>query len=131
MSVHTEEQGSSLDTVKLVIAIALLLAGIVGFYYFENWQGQPVSVLFRVLGLLAAVGASVAVALSSLSGKRLLSFMQDSRLEVRKMVWPTRAETLQTTLMVMVIVIILSIFLWGVDSLLGWGVRSLLGGGGV
>ncbi len=131
MSVHTEEQGSSLDTVKLVIAIALLLAGIVGFYYFENWQGQPVSVLFRVLGLLAAVGAGVAVALSSLSGKRLLSFMQDSRLEVRKMVWPTRAETLQTTLMVMVIVIILSIFLWGVDSLLGWGVRSLLGGGGV
>jgi preprotein translocase subunit SecE len=131
MSVHTEEQGSSLDTVKLVIAITLLFAGIVGFYYFENWQGQPVSVLFRVLGLLVAVGAGVAVALSSLAGKRLLSFMQDSRLEVRKMVWPTRAETLQTTLMVMVIVIILSIFLWGVDSLLGWGVRSLLGGGGV
>ncbi|WGZ93795.1 MAG: preprotein translocase subunit SecE [Candidatus Thiothrix putei] len=131
MSVHTEEQGSSLDTVKLIIAVALLLAGIVGFYYFENWQGQPVSVLFRVLGLLVIVGAGVAVALSSLSGRRLLSFMRDSRLEVRKMVWPTRAETLQTTLMVMVIVIILSIFLWGVDSLLGWGVKSLLGGGGV
>jgi preprotein translocase subunit SecE len=131
MSVHTEEQGSSLDTVKLVISIALLVLGIVGFYYFENWQGQPVSLLLRVLGLLAIVGIAVAVALSSLSGKRLLGFMKDARLEVRKMVWPTRAETMQTTLMVMVIVLILSIFLWGVDSLLGWGVKSMLGGGSV
>lgn len=128
MSVQTEEQGSSLDTVKLVVSLALLLAGIVAFYYFENWQGQPVSLLLRVLGLLLAVGVGAAIALSSLSGKRLLGFMKDSRLEVRKMVWPTRAETLQTTLMVMVIVVILSIFLWGVDSLLGWGVKSLLGG---
>lgn len=128
MSVQTEEQGSSLDTVKLVVSLALLLAGIVAFYYFESWQGQPVSLLLRVLGLLLAVGVGAAIALSSLSGKRLLGFMKDSRLEVRKMVWPTRAETLQTTLMVMVIVVILSIFLWGVDSLLGWGVKSLLGG---
>lgn len=128
MSVHTEEQGSSLDTVKLVIALALLIAGIAGFYYFETWQGEPVSVLLRVLGLLIVGGIGAVVALSSRSGKRLLGFMKDSRLEVRKMVWPTRAETLQTTLMVMVIVLILSIFLWGVDSLLGWGVKSLLGG---
>lgn len=128
MSVHTEEQGSSLDTVKLVIALALLVAGIAGFYYFETWQGEPVLVLFRVLGLLVVGGLAAVVALSSQGGKRLLAFMKDSRLEVRKMVWPTRAETLQTTLMVMVIVLILSIFLWGVDSLLGWGVKSLLGG---
>ncbi len=132
MSVNTEEQGSSLDTVKLVVSLALLIAGIAGFYYFESWQGQPVSVLFRVLGLLVVDGClRLLLHLSSLAGKRLLGFMKDSRLEVRKMVWPTRAETLQTTLMVMVIVIILSIFLWGVDSLLGWGVKSLLGGGGV
>lgn len=131
MSVHTEDQGSSLDTVKLIISVTLLFLGIVGFYYFESWQGQPVSLLLRVLGLLAVVGAAVAIALSSLSGKRLLGFMRDSRLEVRKMVWPTRAETLQTTLMVMIIVLILSIFLWGVDSLLGWGVKTMLGGGSV
>jgi len=129
MSVNTEEQGSSLDTVKLILSLALLIAGIAGFYYFETWQGEPVSVLFRVLGLLVFVGIAVFVALTTLSGKRLLGFMSSSRLEVRKMVWPTRAETLQTTLMVMVIVLILAIFLWGVDSLLGWGVKSLLGGG--
>jgi len=129
MSVNTEEQGSSLDTVKLVISLALLIAGIAGFYYFESWHGEPVSLLLRVLGLLLVVGAAVAIALTTLTGKRLLTFMKDSRLEVRKMVWPTRTETIQTTLMVMVIVLILSIFLWGVDSLLGWGVKNLLGGG--
>lgn len=129
MSVNTEEQGSSLDTVKLIISLALLIAGIAGFYYFETWQGEAVSLLFRVLGLLAIAGVAVFIALTTLSGKRLLGFMKDSRLEVRKMVWPTRAETLQTTLMVMVIVLVLAIFLWGVDSLLGWGVKSLLGGG--
>ena len=131
MSVHAEEQGSSLDTIKLAIALALLFAGIAGFYYFAERQGQAVSTLLRVLGLLVVSGVAIAIAASSLGGKRLLSFMKDSRLEVRKMVWPTRAETLQTTLMVMVIVLILSIFLWGVDSLLGWGIKSLLSGGGV
>jgi preprotein translocase subunit SecE len=129
MSVHTEEQGSSLDAVKLIISLALLIAGMAGFYYFESWQGEPVSLLLRVVGLLLIVGAAVALALSTLSGKRLLAFMKDSRLEVRKMVWPTRNETIQTTLMVMVIVLVLSIFLWGVDSLLGLAVRTLLGGG--
>lgn len=129
MSVNTEEQGSSLDTVKLIVSLALLITGIAGFYYFETWHGEAVSLLLRVLGLLAIVGAAVFTALSTLSGKRLLGFMKDSRLEVRKMVWPTRAETLQTTLMVMVIVLVLAIFLWGVDSLLGWSVKSLLGGG--
>ena len=97
MSVNTEEQGSSLDTIKLVISIVLLIAGISGFYYFESWQGEPVSLLFRVLGLLVVVGLSAVVALATLNGKRLLAFMKDSRLEVRKMVWPTRAETIQTT----------------------------------
>lgn len=128
MSTHTEEQGSSLDTVKLALAVVLLLAGIAAFYYFESWQGEPVSLLLRVVGLLAIVAVAAVTAFSSQAGKRLLGFMKDSRLEVRKMVWPTRAETIQTTLMVMVIVVILSIFLWGVDSLLGWGVKVLLGG---
>ena len=118
---------SSLDTIKLVIAVLLLLGGIVGFYFFETWQGEPVSVFFRVLGLLAVVGVAGFIALQTAKGVQLLGFLKDSRNEVRKMVWPTRAETLQTTLMVMVIVTILSIFLWLVDMLLGWGIKTLLG----
>ncbi|CAA6805769.1 MAG: Preprotein translocase subunit SecE (TC 3.A.5.1.1) [uncultured Thiotrichaceae bacterium] len=129
MSTKAEQQTNSLDTIKLVVALVLLFVGIAGFYYFADWQGEPVSLLYRVLGLLAVMGVAAYIALTSASGKRLMSFMQDSRTEVRKMVWPTRVETMQTTLMVFVIVFILTIFLWLVDMLLGWGVKSLLGGG--
>lgn len=129
MSVNIEKQGSSLDTAKLVGAIVVLLAGVAGFYYFATWNGEAVSVLWRVIGLLLAVAASISIASTTLLGKNLLAFLKDSRLEVRKMVWPTRAETMQTTLMVMVIVLVLAIFLWMVDSLLGLGVKMLLGGG--
>ncbi|MGB1011274.1 MAG: preprotein translocase subunit SecE [Thiolinea sp.] len=129
MSTKAEQQSSPLDTVKLVGALVLLFLGIAGFYYFASWQGEPVSLLYRVLGLLAVAGGAGFIALTTASGQRLMSFMQDSRTEVRKMVWPTRVETMQTTLMVMVIVLILTIFLWLVDMLLGWGVKSLLGGG--
>ena len=106
MSTKAEQQSSSLDTVKLVIALALLILGIAGFYYFASWQGEPVSLLFRVLGLLAVGGLGAFIALTTASGRRLTGFMQNSRTEVRKMVWPTRAETMQTTLMVFVIVLI-------------------------
>ncbi|MEZ5534663.1 MAG: preprotein translocase subunit SecE [Thiolinea sp.] len=129
MSTKAEQQASPIDTIKLVVALVLLFLGVAGFYYFADWQGEPVSLLYRTLGLLAVMGVAAFIALSSSSGKRLMSFMQDSRTEVRKMVWPTRVETMQTTLMVFVIVFILTIFLWLVDMLLGWGVKSLLGGG--
>lgn len=129
MSTKAEQQTNPIDTIKLVAALVLLFVGIAGFYYFADWQGEPVSLLYRVLGLLSVIGVAAFIALSSASGKRLMSFMQDARTEVRKMVWPTRIETMQTTLMVFVIVFILTIFLWLVDMLLGWGVKSLLGGG--
>ncbi len=130
MSTKAEQQASSIDTIKLVVALVLVFVGIAGFYYFADWQGEPVSLLYRVLGLLTVMGVAAFIALSSASGKRLMHFMQDSRTEVRKMVWPTRVETMQTTLMVFAIVFILTIFLWLIDMLLDWGVRSLLLGGG-
>jgi preprotein translocase subunit SecE len=128
MSSKAEQQTSSLDTVKLILSLVLLLVGIGGFYYFTTWKGEPVSVLIRVLGLLAFVAVAVFVAATTEKGRNLLTFLKDSRMEVRKMVWPTRAETMQTTLMVMVIVLLLSLFLWLVDMLLGWGIKTLLGG---
>ena len=125
MATSTESQGSMLDTVKLVGALGLLIAGIYGFYLFEDS-----SLLFRVLGLLAVIGVGVAIALTTFKGKQLLEFLGASRTEVRKVVWPTRQETMQTTLMVFIIVVILSIFLWFVDMFLGWGVSTLLSVGG-
>lgn len=127
MSSTTEQQSTGLDTVKLVASILLIVAAIGVFYYFATWQGEPVSIFYRVVALLLVAGAGVALALTTAKGKGLIGFLKDARLEVRKMVWPTRAETMQTTLMVMVIVLILSIFLWLVDMFLGWGIKLLLG----
>ncbi len=125
MSTNAKAQGSMLDTVKLSVALLILLAGIAGFYYFSEG-----SLLYRVLGLLAMVGIAVGISVTTAKGKALLNFLGSARTEVRKMVWPTRAETMQTTLMVFILVIILAIFLWLVDMLLGAGVKALLSVGG-
>ncbi len=125
MAANTETQGSLFDTVKLLLALAILIAGIVGFYYFEEQ-----SLLYRVLGLLAMVGVAIGVTFTTAKGKGLVTFLGLSRTEVRKMVWPTRAETIQTTLIVFILVVILAIFLWFVDMLLGAGVKALLSVGG-
>jgi len=121
MSVKAESKGSALDVVKNIIAVALVFVAIAGFYYYSEE-----SFLYRVLGLIAVSLVAAGVALSTTSGKNLLAFMKNARTEVRKMVWPTRVETMQTTLMVVVIVILLAIFLWFVDMLLGLGIGSLL-----
>lgn len=120
MSVKAESQGSALDTIKFIIAVGILFAGIAGFYFYSEE-----SLLYRVLALVAAVLVAAGVALTTASGKNLLSFMKNARTEVRKMVWPTRLETMQTTLMVIVIVILLAIFLGFVDWLLGKGMALL------
>jgi len=125
MSTSTETQGSLFDTVKLLIALLVLFAGIAGFYYFAEE-----SLLYRVLGILGMVVIAIGVAATTAKGKGLIGFLGLSRTEVRKMVWPTRAETIQTTLMVFILVVILSIFLWFVDMLLGAGVKALLSVGG-
>lgn len=121
MSAKAESQRSAFDVVKLIVAVLLVVAGIAGFYVYSE-ESQ----LYRILGLVAVVLLAAGVALSTASGKGLLAFMKNARTEVRKMVWPTRIETMQTTLMVIVIVILLAIFLWFVDMLLGLGIGALL-----
>ena len=118
----TEVQDTAFDTVKLVVAVGLLVVGVGAFYYYSD-QSQ----LFRVLGLLAVAAVSVGIVLTTQRGQTLWGFLQESRTEVRKMVWPNRTETVQTTLMVMVVVIIVGIFLWLLDMLLAWIMRFVIG----
>jgi len=120
-----DSQSSSLDTIKLFIAITLVLLSLGGFYYFSE-----ASLLYRVLGLLATIAAASAIVFTTTRGKNLIAFMSGARMEVRKMVWPTRVETMQTTLIVIVMVAILAVFLLIVDSILGWLVKLFLGTGG-
>lgn len=119
------EVSNKMDTVKLVIAIMTLLTGIGGFYYYADE-----SLLYRVLGVVALAIVALAIAATTSTGQAIISFGREARAEVRKVVWPTRQETLQTTLMVVVAVIILGIFLWLIDMVLLEAVKLLTGQGG-
>jgi preprotein translocase subunit SecE len=119
------EVSNKLDTFKLVIAIMILLVGIGGFYYYAD-----ASLLYRVLGVVAMAIVAVGIALTTGTGQAIVSFGREARAEVRKVVWPTRQETVQTTLMVVVAVIILGIFLWLIDMMLLSAVQMLTGQGG-
>ena len=121
----SESGKSKLDTVKLLLAFVLLGLGVAGFYYLEN-ESQ----LYRVLALLVVGFVAVGVVYTTAMGKRVAGFVRDSRTEVRKVVWPSRQETIQTTLIVIVAVFIIGIFLWLLDMLLLWGVQVLTGQGG-
>ena len=125
MNLRTENLGVSLDTIKLTVAAFLLVLGITAFYYFAS-----VSTLFRVIGLLIVVGGAVAVVYQTELGRLLWQFVTDSRMEVRKVVWPSRQETLQTTLVVIAMVLVVGILLWLFDMILMTILRFLTGQGG-
>jgi preprotein translocase subunit SecE len=125
MNARAEADATGLDTVKLVVAAVLLVAGIYGFYQFATY-----STLLRVVGLLVVSGIAALVALQTAQGRRLWQFAGDARTEVRKVVWPTRQETMQTTLVVIVMVLILGIILWLFDMMLMGILRFLTGQGG-
>jgi preprotein translocase subunit SecE len=125
MNSKVETEGSGLDTAKLAAAVALMVAAVVAFYWFADH-----SLLLRVLGLLAATGIALFIASQTLLGGRLMGFVSDARTEVRKVVWPTRQETVQTALIVFGVVIFMGIVLWLLDVLLLWAVRLLTGQGG-
>lgn len=114
------------DKIKLSAAALLLAGAIAAFYYYA----AQASLLVRVLGLLAAAIAAAAVFFQTESGRKTWTFLQEARSEVRRVVWPTRQETMQTTLLVFVAVIIVAIFLWLLDMLLLWLVRLATGQGG-
>ena len=125
MNARAEAGATGLDTVKLVAAAVLLVAGLYGFYHFAVY-----STLLRVAGLLVISGVAALVALQTEQGRRLWRFAGDARTEVRKVVWPTRQETVQTTLVVIVMVLILGIILWLFDMMLMGILRFLTGQGG-
>lgn len=122
MVTKTEQQSSGFDTIKLVFSLLVLVAGIFAFYYFKE-ESQ----LLRVLGILAVAVVTFLIMSTTMMGKRSIGFAKDARVEVRKVVWPSRQETTQTTIAVLVMVLIVAIMLWLIDMFLGWGVKSLLG----
>jgi len=125
MSTRVEAASGMTDTLKWIVSALLLAAGLVGFYYFSDS-----SVLLRVIGLLLAIGAAIAMAIQTERGHGLWEFMRESRTEVRKVVWPTVKETQQTTLLVLALVTAVALMLWFMDTILAALMRVLLEQGG-
>jgi preprotein translocase subunit SecE len=114
--------GSTLDWLKWSAVVALLVGGVAG-----NWYFQEVSLLVRVIVLLIAAVLAGLVAVQTERGQSIWSLIKEARTEVRRVVWPSNQETTQTTLVVLVIVMVFSLILWGLDSLLSWIVSSIIG----
>lgn len=111
------------DVIKLLFTAVFAIGGAVTFYWFAGqWPMWA-----RVLALLAGLGVAIVLGLSSDPGRKMKKFMLDAQIEVRKVVWPTRQETWQTTLIVAVAVLIIGILIWIIDMILSWSVRMLMG----
>lgn len=110
------------DILKLAVGVALLAAGIAGYY----WLGESAMLLLRVLAVLGGLAAGVAVALTSTQGREFVVFARESVGEVKKVVWPTRKETMQTTAAVFAFVFVMAVFLWLSDKSLEWVLYELV-----
>ena len=110
-----------LDKIKLVIAAGLVVAGIAGYY----WLAAS-SILLRILAVVAGIGAGIAVAWTSELGREFVAFARESLAETKKVVWPTRKETMQTTAAVFAFVVVMAVFLWLSDKSLEWVLYDLI-----
>jgi len=115
-------QSGVLDILKLLAAAGILVGGLYGFYYLVE-----VSLPLRVLLVLGGLIVGVVVAMTSTQGQRLWAFIQGSRVEIRKVIWPTKQETTQTAIAVFVFTLIMALFFWALDSGLLWLTRQLVG----
>ena len=121
MTTTTQETSESgiLDIIKLLLAAGVLVGGLYSYYYFLE-----IALPLRVLMVLGGLAAGITVAMTSTQGQRLWAFIQGARIEIRKVVWPTKQETTQTAIAVFVFTLIMALFFWGLDSFLLWLTRT-------
>jgi len=118
------EKSQVANTLWLAVSAILLVGGVAGYYYFQGTLITPI----RVVSLIVVVVVAAFIAAQSVTGATFFRFIKESDIERRKVVWPTHQETLQTSLMVIIVTILISLFLAAVDWMLGAMVRSLVGG---
>lgn len=122
MSLGSELKAPRFDTLKWLLVIAIVITGISGNYWYSDQ-----SLLYRAVALIFLAILALFIAFQTARGKAFYVMFSEARNEIRKVVWPNRQETTQTTLIVVVVVFIMSLLLWGLDSLLSWGVSSFIG----
>lgn len=123
MNASTESQPSgSLDFLKWGLVLIILAGAVAGNYIF----GEE-SVLYRAIGVVVAIAVAGLIAMQTEKGRTAVTFAKESKTEIRKVVWPTRQEAIQTTAIVLVATFIMSIIMWGLDSVLFWVVGFITG----
>ena len=109
------------DTIKLIVAAILVAAGVAGYYALGD-----AALILRILAVLAGIAAGIAVAAFSQQGREFIVFAREAVVETKKVVWPTRKETIQTTAAVFGFVVVMALFLWVSDKTLEWVLYDLV-----
>ncbi len=122
MSAKLEDSTYRFDMVKWALVLAVVAAGI-----YANTLYATTPLIYRALVGVVLAGIVVAICLQTKQGDATWDLAKQARIEVRKVVWPTRQETTQTTLIVVAVVIFVALILWGLDSALSWGIKGLIG----
>ena len=115
-------RSAALDWLKWLVVAALVVGAIFG-----NWFYQDQILLIRVLAIVGVAVVAAFVALQTERGRAIWEMAREARTEIRRVVWPTRQETTQTTLIVVALILLFSLILWGLDSALSWMVKSAIG----
>ena len=125
MSSKTElmRERGTFDLIKWIVVTALVVGGIWANWYYSD----EINVLLRALAMVAVTIFAGFIGLQTEKGKALWEMAREARSEIRRVVWPTRQETIQTTAIVILLMIIFSLILWGLDSFLSWLVKSIIG----
>lgn len=115
MSANTEAQksGQGLEWLKWLVVAVLLIVAIVGNYYYRD-----ITLPLRALAVVVLIALAAGVALLTAKGKAAVTFAREARIEMRKVIWPTRQESLHTTLVVAAVTAIMALLLWGLDGIL-------------
>jgi preprotein translocase subunit SecE len=121
MSEKIENEKGGQDWIKWILVVAIVLAGVYVNSYFSTE-----SLLLRTIGLLVAAGIAGWIAAQTTKGRSFIDLCLEARIEIRKVVWPTRQETTQTTIVVLIVIFIVAIILWLLDSMLNAGISSFI-----
>lgn len=122
MSAKVEAKTFRLDGLKWLVVLVLIGAAIAGNSYYAEFP-----LLYRVLAMVALFLVALVAAVNTAKGNALWNLLREAQTEVRRVVWPSRQEATQTTLIVVVFVLIMALILWGLDSALGWAASKVIG----
>ncbi|WP_111413327.1 preprotein translocase subunit SecE [Billgrantia lactosivorans] len=122
MKHNAEVQESRRDGLKWAVVVLLLVMAVVGNTYYADQ-----ALLYRVLGVVVLCVAAAALALTTAKGRDLAELAKNAKKEIQRVVWPTRPETVQTTAIVLVAVLVVGLMLWLIDTLLSWAMSGVIG----